>query len=150
MTNTKTKAAPARANPAAAPSGGGQGPQGRRPNTIDETIAKAQSGRVNVTPAKAIEMAGQLYSRGQYGQAERVCRQIIEARPGNADAHNILGVTLAALGRSKEAVAELQRAIKINPQAASYHANLGEVLRQSGDTKAAQAPLEEAVRLEPT
>ena len=144
MSNSKTSSAPKgatnQAGSAAAPNRPAQGanPQGqrpRRPSTIDETIAKAQHGRVNVTPAKAIEMAGQLYSRRQYAQAERVCRQIIGARPGNADAHNILGVSLAALGNSREAVAELKRAIKINGQAPSYQANLGEILRQAGKPK---------------
>jgi tetratricopeptide (TPR) repeat protein len=94
-------------------------------------------------------MAGQLYSRRQYAQAERVCRQIIGARPGNADAHNILGVSLAALGNSKEAVAELRRAIKINGQAPSYHANLGEILRQSGKLDEAAEALEAAIKLDP-
>ena len=87
-------------------------------------------------------MAGQLYTRGQYAQAERVCRQIIAARPGNADAHNILGVSLAALGKSDEAIAELKRAIKINAEAPSYHANLGEILRQAGELDEAAEALE--------
>jgi len=94
-------------------------------------------------------MAGQLYSRRQYAQAERVCRQIIGARPGNADAHNILGVSLAALGNPKEAVAELKRAIKINAQAPSYHANLGEILRQNGRLEEAAEALEAAIKLDP-
>src|SRR4051812_42187090 len=113
MTNSKTSSAPKAAtkkpgpatgaNRAAQLQGGAATPQGQkqlRPSTIDETIAKAQHGRVNVTPAGATEMAGQLYSRRNYAQAERVCRQIINSRPGNADAHNILGVSLAALGNS--------------------------------------------------
>ena len=86
-------------------------------DNVDEAIAKAQAGRVNVSPLKAVEMAGQLYSRRQYGQAQRVCRQIIQARPANPDAHNILGVTLAAMGNTDEAIASLRRAIKLNPQA---------------------------------
>ena len=94
MSNSKTSSAPKAAAKkpatAAAPNHPGQAQanpqaaQARRPSTIDETIAKAQHGRVNVTPAKAIEMAGQLYSRRNYAQAERVCRQIIASRPGNA------------------------------------------------------------------
>jgi len=160
MTNNKTTKAPAsgakkpgaaganRQSPrraAVAPRRPGQGPNAN----LDETIAQAQKGRVNVTPSKAVEMAGQLYTRGLYGQAARVCSQIIEARPANADAQNIFGVSLAALGRTKEAVAALERAIKINPAAPSYHANLGEVLRQAGELEAAIKPLEEAVRLDP-
>jgi tetratricopeptide (TPR) repeat protein len=160
MSNSKTSSAPkaatkkaapaAGANRAMQPQGAAANPQGqRRPSTIDETIAKAQHGRVNVTPAKAIEMAGQLYSRRNYAQAERVCRQIISARPGNADAHNILGVSLAALGNSKDAITELKRAIKINAQAPSYHANLGEILRQSGKLDEASSALEAAIKLDP-
>jgi tetratricopeptide (TPR) repeat protein len=129
--------------------GPGQGQRRRGPSTIDETIAKAQHGRVNITPAKAVEMAGQLYTRRQYAQALRVCRQIIESRPGNADAQNILGVTLAAVGQTKDAVAALKRAIKINANAASYHANLGEILRQAGQLDEAKAALDAAIKLDP-
>jgi tetratricopeptide (TPR) repeat protein len=161
MTNKKTSNAPKAADKRPVPASGANrpvqsagvpaNPQGalRRPSTLDETIAKAQHGRVNVTPAKAIDMAGQLYSRGQFAQAERVCRQIIAARPGNSDAHNILGVTLAALGNSKDAIAELKRAIKLNGEAPSYHANLGEILRQTGKLDEATKSLEEAIRLDP-
>ena len=161
MTNNKTNKASASGakkpgagaavanRPAQRRPGGGPAPAvaAAGPN-LDETIAKAQKGRVNVTPAKAIEMAGQLYSRGQYAQAERVCRQIISARPGNADAHNILGVSLAALGKSDDAVTELGRAIKINGEAPSYHANLGEILRQAGRLDEAAKALETAIKLE--
>jgi Flp pilus assembly protein TadD len=155
MTNPKASTAPNRAparNPQRAQ--GAQGaPRPARPQapagSLDQTIAKAQHGRVNVTPEKAIQMAGQLYSRRQYPQAERVCRQIIQSRPANADAHNILGVTLSALGKGKEAVATLKRAIKLNPNAASYHANLGEILRQQGKPKEAAQALETAIKLDP-
>jgi tetratricopeptide (TPR) repeat protein len=161
MTNNKTKKASAGgakkpgAGAAAANRSAQRRPSGGPPPAVaapvpnlDETIAKAQKGRVNVTPAKAIEMAGQLYSRGQYAQAERVCRQIISARPGNADAHNILGVSLAALGKSDDAVTELGRAIKINGEAPSYHANLGEILRLAGRLDEAAKALETAIKLE--
>ena len=116
---------------------------------LDQSIARAQHGRVNVTPEKAIAMAGKLYSEGKYAQAQRVCGQIIEARPGNADAHNIQGVSLNALGKSKEAIAALRRAVKLAPKAASIHANLGEVLRQAGQKKDAAKALEEAVKIDP-
>jgi Flp pilus assembly protein TadD len=134
------------------PQGRGPRPQGQRParpGSIDDAINKALAGRVNVTPAKAVEMAGQLYSRGQYGPAARVCQQVIDSRPGNADAHNILGVTLAAMGRTDEAVESLKRAIKINAQAPSYHSNLGEILRLAGRTSEAEEVLKEAIKLAP-
>ena len=161
MSNSKTtapkrassKAAPAPNNsPATRPGASGNPQQAQRargPSTVDETIAKAQEGRVNVAPAKAVEMAGQLYSRGQYAQAERVCSQIISSRPANADAHNIHGVSLAALGRREDGIAALKRAIKLNGNAASYHANLGEILRQAGRLDEAAEAIERAIELDP-
>lgn len=152
MSTKKTASSPARGNPSAAQAGAPNRPQGQAAagaNPVDQSIARAQQGRVNVTPARAIEMAGKLFNQGKYDQAERVCRQIIEARPSNADAHNILGVCLNALGKSKEAVTMLRRAVKLAPQAASIHANLGEVLRQNGQLKDAAKALEEAIKLDP-
>ena len=116
---------------------------------MDQTIAKAQQGQVAISPAKAIAMAGQLYAAGNYGPATRVCRQIIQRQPQNADAHNILGVALNALGEKKDAVAALKRAIKLQPNVASYRANLGEILRQNGDIDDAAISLQESIKLDP-
>src|SRR5437764_9440886 len=163
MTDNKTKSAPkgaARKSGSAGRATNHAGPAGRRPairnaptlppdGTVDEAINRAQQGRVNVSPAKAVEMAGQLYGRRQFAQAERVCRQILERLPGNADAHNVLGVALSAQGKSDDAIEELRAATKLAPEAAAIRANLGEVLRQSGQLDDAERELEEAVRLEP-
>ena len=116
---------------------------------VDQAIARAQQGRVNVSPARAIEMAGKLYGDQKYRQAEKVCRQIIKSRPGYADAHNVLGVTLSSLGESKDAVTSLKRAVKLAPKAASYHANLGEILRIKGDLTEAGIALRDSIRIDP-
>lgn len=160
MTETKTSSTPKAASKGGAeraannsrrPIAAGKGkPVQRAPHrgNVDDAINKALKGRVNVTPVKAVEMAGQLYARGQFPEAARVCQQIIDSRPGLADPHNILGVTLAAMGRTEPAIAALKRAVKINPQASSYHANLGEVLRQAGKTDEAREALQAALRLD--
>lgn len=116
---------------------------------LEQAIARAQHGRVSVTPDKAVEMAGKLYGERKYTQAERVCRQLIAARPGNADAHNILGVALQAQGKSEEGIEALRRAVKLAPDAATLHANLGEVLRLTGALDEAAAALEQAIALDP-
>ena len=116
-----------RANPAAPPR--------RQPRRAEyrQSDRDGAAGRVNVSPEKAIEMAGKLYGG----------RQVSPGRTGlppdhrrtaraNADAHNILGVTLAASGKIEEAIDSLQARDQDRPNAASYHANLGEVLRQAG------------------
>lgn len=151
MSNAKTNTAPARRKAGAPPAGQ------RRPaaanqqggGNLDQTIAKAQQGRVNVSPQKAVQMAGKLYTDGKFAQAARVCSQILAARPGNADARNILGVSLQAMGKGDEAVAELRRAIKLAPRAPNLFANLGEVLRQNGKHDEAVEALEKAIEFDP-
>jgi tetratricopeptide (TPR) repeat protein len=148
MSSSKTTTAPARRRggaraserPANAPTA---------THNAEAAIARAQQGKVNVTPDTAIQMAGKLYGAGNFAQAEKVCRQLITARPGNADAHNVLGVTLQALGRGDEAVESLKRAVELAPEAASIHANLGEILRLQGKTEEAAKVLEQAIKLDP-
>ncbi|HET6940927.1 MAG TPA: sulfotransferase [Sphingomicrobium sp.] len=142
---------PARARATIGKASGNEAPRQRagRSGSIDDVIGKALAGQVDVTPAKAVEMAGRLYGRGQFEPASRVCRQVIAARPGNADAHNILGAALAASGPVEEAIQSIKRAIRINPHASSYHSNLGEILRQAKRAEEAEAALREAVRLDP-
>jgi len=148
MSNTKTTTAPARKRSAQQASA--KGPQTIAPvDTVDQAINQAQQGRVNVSAEKAVQMAVKLYSEGKFAQAERITRQIIEARPANADAHNILGVSLQAQGKGEEAITELRRAVKLAPQAANLQANLGEVLRQNGRIDEAAETLEKAVELDP-
>ena len=116
---------------------------------LDEVAAKAAEGRVALTAPKAIALAGRLYTEGRYAQAESVCRQIIGHNPGQADAHNVLGVSLNAQGKRKEAVSILKRAVKLAPQASSIHANLGEIERQRGNLVDARAALRRAVEINP-
>jgi tetratricopeptide (TPR) repeat protein len=120
------------------------------PAITDELIHTLQAGSAQMTEGKATALAIELYGRGKYGQAIKVCQQIIQHRDGNADAHNILGVSLAALGRPKAAVAALQRAIELAPKAANYYSNLGEILRANGDLAGAAVHLSRALELDPS
>src|SRR5215208_6448224 len=116
MSKTKTKTAAAA--PKRAPANLDTRPISK-PENVDQAIQQAQQGRVSVSPLRAVEMAGSLYSQGKYAQAEKVCRQIIAARPGQPDAHNILGVSLNAQGRGDEGIEELRKAVKLAPESAS-------------------------------
>jgi tetratricopeptide (TPR) repeat protein len=146
MSRTKPTTAPRR--PAKAPDQLHKA-SNRDQHNLEASIRQARQGRVNVTPETAVQMAAKLYGEGHLSQAERVCRQVVEARPGNADAHNILGATLQAMGHGAEAIAELQIAVKLAPQVASLHANLGEILRQNGEADKAAAALNTALKLDP-
>ncbi len=112
---------------------------------LDQMIQNIQSGSMRMTELDALTIAGQLYGRGRFKQAEVVCRQLIGRKPSLSDAHSILGVVLNAQGKGKEGVAALKKAIKLAPKMASYRSNLGEVLRQQGNLADATVALQEAI-----
>lgn len=115
----------------------------------EELMNKVQQGSARMSEGKAIAMAGQFYSQGRYKQAANVCQQIIKHKPNLPDPHNILGVSLCAMGLTKQGIASLKRAIARAPRIASYHANLGEVLRLHGQLGDALVALIESIRLDP-
>lgn len=116
---------------------------------LDEMIQKIQNGSMRMSETDALSIAGQLYGRGRFKQAENVCRQLIKHKPSLADAHSILGVVLNAQGNAKDGVASLKKAIKLSPKVASYRSNLGEVQRQQGNLADATVTLQEAIELDP-
>jgi tetratricopeptide (TPR) repeat protein len=95
------------------------------------------------------ELVGQVYTAGRMEDAARLCRQLINRAPNMADAYNVLGVILNALGDAEQACAHIRRAIELNPNVASFYANLGEVERQRGRLEEAEAALTRAIELEP-
>ena len=116
---------------------------------LNEMIQKIQKGSMRMSETDALNIAGQLYARGRYKQAENVLRQIIKHKPSVSDAHSILGVVLNAQGNATEGVASLKRAIKLAPKIASYRSNLGEIQRQQGNLADALVTLQEAIALDP-
>ena len=104
---------------------------------------------VAMTPAQAVELAGRAFGEGRFPDAARICQQIIDQTPNQADAHNILGAALNAMGRRKEAAAMLKRAIKLAPHAATFHANLGEIERQRGNLAEARLCFLKSIELDP-
>ena len=86
---------------------------------------------------------------GRYADAERHARLALRFAPTNADARNLLGVTLVRTGRFGEAVEHLRVAAESAPQVAGYQMNLGYALLRDGLAAEAIRPLEYAARLEP-
>ncbi|MXO65514.1 tetratricopeptide repeat-containing sulfotransferase family protein [Altericroceibacterium endophyticum] len=123
--------------------------QAQSDQRLEEMMQKIQTGSLRMTEQEAVVIAGQLYGRGKYKEAETVCRQLIAHKPKMTDAHSILGVSLHAQGKGKEGVQALRQAVKFAPKIASYHSNLGEVLRQQGNLADASVTLKEAVALDP-
>ena len=118
-------------------------------NDLDEVIAAIQSGTRRVTEREALAIAGKLYGHRRYEQAANVCSQILQQTPLSADAHSILGVSLAAMGKRKEGINAIRQAIKLSERTAVYHSNLGEIYRQDGNHADAVISLNRALQLDP-
>ncbi len=65
-----------------------------------------------------------LYENGNFDEAEKLYRCIIETVPENPDILNMLGLTAQAKGLHKEAISYFSQAIKITPQHIPLYFNL--------------------------
>ncbi len=86
---------------------------------------------------------------GRHAEAERLCRAILEADPGQADALHLLGGLALQGGRPDLAIPPLERAAAAHPEEPVYHATLGQAYLQAGDGGRALACFREAARAAP-
>ena len=88
-----------------------------------------------------------LYYAGRYAEAAAAYSEHLKARPGNADALNVLGICLLALDKPDEAIGAFTRAVSIDPGNGVSRRNLGNALFDRGDMDGAAVHAEEATRL---
>jgi tetratricopeptide (TPR) repeat protein len=90
-------------------------------------------------------------ARNAAAEQERLSKRvrIAAARPGNASAHHILGVSLAENGKWAEAKTAFEEAVRLEPNEADHHHSFGGALRQQGKLAEAQSEYNLAIRLQP-
>jgi len=69
--------------------------------------------------AGALEEAAQALARGQFTEAEALCRAALAANPRHAQLRALLGASLRRQRRLEEAEAELREVVKRWPRSAS-------------------------------
>ena len=121
----------------------------------------AESGQ----PAKAIELLkdtagsdpdalnalGNAYTMaGRLNDAAAIFRQLIAANPGDALAHENLGMTQLQANDARGAEASLRRAIQLDPSLAAAYTALGVVLANTGRVAEAVDAWKKALTLDPT
>jgi tetratricopeptide (TPR) repeat protein len=84
-----------------------------------------------------------------YSDAETLYRTTIRKNPDCWMAHNNLGIVLAKMGRTDEAMAHYRKALELNPNYAEPHNNLGLLLSDKGRTDEAMAHYRKAVEINP-
>lgn len=98
---------------------------------------------------EAVAIVDQLRDAGHLGEAQALCRTILNVRPNEPVATHALGLIAYQAGRLAEAIAHLRRAIELAPDAALFHANLGEMYRVSGNLDVAISHARRALEIDP-
>ncbi|MES0880795.1 tetratricopeptide repeat-containing sulfotransferase family protein [Roseibium sp. SCP14] len=128
-------------------------PNSRASHRLSSDIAAGSQGRqqsVQPVPLQSVlRQIADLYAAGRLSQAHQLCLQVIRQRPRLADAHSMLGVILAGLGKTSEACKALKDAIRFDPRC-HYYSNLGELERKNGKHFAAMVALEKAIEIDET
>ena len=75
-------------------------------------------------PRETYQAAVGHMNNGEWDEAVRQLREVVQAVPGNARLHNTLGIALASAGNSEEAADQFRRALEFEPGYASALKNL--------------------------
>jgi tetratricopeptide (TPR) repeat protein len=102
-----------------------------------------------LTIDQAMRLGLDHHRAGRLQEASEIYRQVLQQKPGHADALHLLGVAAHQEGRLEEAVELIRDAISRNAGVAEYHNNLASVLRDLGHSGDAIDELRAAVRLKP-
>jgi len=86
---------------------------------------------------------------GMYADAETLYQTTIRKNPACLMAHNNLGILLAELGRTDEAMAHYRKALELNPRDYDTHCNFGKLLTKLGRTDEAMAHYRKALEISP-
>ncbi len=97
----------------------------------------------------ALHEAVAAYTRGDWNEAEKLCRRILKAMPGQFDTLHLLGIIAAQTQRTEEAAVLLGRAVAINPGDAAAHSNRGNALQTLRRLEEALASYDRALALKP-
>jgi Flp pilus assembly protein TadD len=93
--------------------------------------------------------AKEQFDRGNYLEAEKIYRRILEKAPNNLYILSNLGVVLFRAGKNKEAEDAFKKALKAAPDDAFSHCTLGIVYHQEGKSDDAVNELTKALALDP-
>lgn len=99
---------------------------------------------------ESLREAAHHFSAGRYARAVELASSLCTKHAALPAAHKLLGSALHLDGRSKEAVAPLERATCLDPDDAQAWSNLGNALAAIGQHEAAVAAHERAVALQPS
>ncbi len=102
-----------------------------------------------MTTTEALTLALRHRQTGNLGQAEALCRQILDVEPQSVGALYLLGLVCQLQGRVHDCVSAYEQAVRITPDHADAHHNLGAAYASLKRFDEAAACCREVVRLRP-
>jgi Tfp pilus assembly protein PilF len=119
-------------------------------------ISDSDSARPQPASAAHVSEVKELHNKaktaldaGQFEEAARQYRILLESDPADEDAHFGLGVALARQGREDDAVREYEEALRLMPSYAEVHNNLGNLLAKQGKLTEAIEHFQAALKTAP-
>lgn len=101
-------------------------------------------------PRETYEAAVGHMNNGEWEEAVRQLRAVVQAVPGNARLHNTLGIALSSAGNAEEAADEFRRALEFEPGYASALKNLALHEMAQRDFDAAEKHFESLLDIGPS
>ena len=95
------------------------------------------------------QQALRFHEQGNFTNAEKIYRSLLETNPNNPDVLNLLGLVAQAKGINSEAINLFYKAVKISPNFAPYYFNLALSLDILGKKSEAIHAYSQALRLNP-
>ncbi len=123
--------------------------RGDAPATRDGLEQLCERTRGSGTQADAVESVREALRNGQTQAAIAALQQLLQAQPGYADLHNLLGIAYDQGGMVDDAVEEFERALGINPEYTEARLNLGVALLHRGHAAEAERQLRRIERTHP-
>ena len=94
-------------------------------------------------------LAGILFESGQYREAARLYKSLLDQEPDNAALRTSFAGTLGALGRFDEAIEQLEKAIESDPLNVEAYHNRAVIAERQGDMEAAVEDYRRVLRYAP-
>ena len=98
---------------------------------------------------RQLEEAKQLFARGNFSEAGRICEALVAADPKTSVAWFLLACIYHRLGHLEDAIDTIQSAIGLAPFEAGFHAQAGEIFQDAGKPVEAEAHFRHALTLNP-
>lgn len=114
-----------------------------------DTTAPAQQNQQAVSVAEALERGVAHHRRGEFQEAERLYRAVLQAQPENADALHLLGRLALQFGKFDVAEEYTCKAATLHPQQAVFQQTLGEIFREQGKWQESEQCFRRALERQP-